>query len=46
MFIKGKYRSNLIEHVALEANCFRIVTTLRHTDVLAESSYLSMSPSM
>lgn len=47
VFIKGKYKSNLIERVALKANCFRIVTTLRHIDLLAESKYyLSMSTSM
>lgn len=46
VFIKRKYKSNLIEHVALKANCFRTVTTLRYFDLLAESKCLSISPSM
>uniref|UniRef100_A0A8C8ADE5 Ig-like domain-containing protein n=1 Tax=Otus sunia TaxID=257818 RepID=A0A8C8ADE5_9STRI len=37
VFIKGKYKRNLIEHVVLEANCFSIVTTLRHFDLFAGS---------
>ena len=47
VFIKGKWRKNLIVRVALEADCFMTVTTLRYFDLVAESKYcLSMSPSM
>uniref|UniRef100_A0A8C0FDV1 Ig-like domain-containing protein n=1 Tax=Bubo bubo TaxID=30461 RepID=A0A8C0FDV1_BUBBB len=40
VFIKGKYKRNLIEHMVLEANCFSTVTTLRHFDLLAGSKYV------